>query len=167
MIRVMVVDSSAVVRSVLQCILEESPDISVMAVAPDPVFALAKMERQWPDAIITAAEMPRMDGITFVRGVMSLRPTPILVCANFSQPGLARQLLEAGAADVIPRPMLDTTGFLRARRHELVAILRSAVLAHRKNSGKHISAGRNPGELPAQSGKTVPTLSKFCDVESL
>ncbi len=158
MIRVMVVDNSAVVRSVLQCILEESSDISVMAVAPDPVFALAKMERQWPDAIITAADMPRMDGVSFVRGVMAVRPTPILVCAHFGQPGLARQLLEAGATDVIPRPALDVTSFLRARRHELVASLRAAVLNH---------AQQNPSQKPAHSSASAPTLSKPCDLESL
>lgn len=158
MIRVMVVDGSAVVRSVLQCILEEWPDISVMAVAPDPVFALAKMERQWPDAIITAADMPRMDGVSFVRGVMAVRPTPILVCAHFGQPGLARQLLEAGATDVIPRPVLDVTSFLRARRHELVASLRAAVLTHTQ---------KNPSQKPAHSRAAAPTLSKPFDLESL
>lgn len=160
MIRVMVVDSSAVVRSVLQCILDESPDICVMAVAPDPVFALAKMERHWPDAIITSADMPRMDGVSFVRGVMAVRPTPILVCAHFDQPGLARQLLEAGATDVIPRPALDVTRFLRAHRHELVASLRSAVVEHKKSL-------HNDQQKSAHSRLAAPTLSKPCDLESL
>jgi two-component system chemotaxis response regulator CheB len=126
-----------------------------MAVAPDPVFALAKMERQWPDAIICAVDMPRMDGVSFVRGVMAVRPTPVVVCANFSQPGVPRQLLEAGATDVIPRPALDVTNFLRVHRHQLVASVRAAVKAHRQ------------GQKPAHSRAAAPTLSKPHNIESL
>ena len=74
MINVLVVDDSAVVRQVLQTILNEAPDIKVIAVASDPIFARHHMEKQWPDVIVLDMEMPRMDGLTFLRQIMSERP---------------------------------------------------------------------------------------------
>ena len=75
MIRVMIIDDSAVVRSVLQEILQKHRGIEILGTAPDPIFAMQKMERAWPDVIVLDVEMPRMDGITFLRKIMAERPT--------------------------------------------------------------------------------------------
>ena len=75
-IKVMLVDDSAVVRQVLTALLTKDSGIEVIASAPDPIFAMDKMNSNWPDVIVLDVEMPRMDGITFLRQIMSIRPTP-------------------------------------------------------------------------------------------
>lgn len=66
-IKVLLVDDSAVVRQVLQAVLDQEPDIQVIGAASDPIFAMEKMTREWPDVIVLDVEMPRMDGITFLK----------------------------------------------------------------------------------------------------
>jgi two-component system chemotaxis response regulator CheB len=73
-IKVMVVDDSAVVRQALTEILGRDRGIDVIGAAADPLYALDKMAKQWPDVIVTDVEMPRMDGLSFVRKVMSEPP---------------------------------------------------------------------------------------------
>ena len=77
MINVAIVDDSAVVRQVLSSMLANQPDITLLGCARDPLFALKLFEQQWPDVIILDIEMPRMDGITFLKKVMAERPTPV------------------------------------------------------------------------------------------
>ena len=84
-IKVMIVDDSAVVRSTLSELLQADPDIRVTAAVPDPVFALAKMNTDWPDVIISDLEMPRMDGVSFVRQLMRERPTPVVLCSSLTR----------------------------------------------------------------------------------
>ena len=79
-VKLLIVDDSAVVRQVLTQVFAQSPDIRVIAAAPDPLFALEKMRSEWPDVIVLDVEMPRMDGITFLRKLMSERPTPVIIC---------------------------------------------------------------------------------------
>ena len=76
--RVLIVDDSAVVRQSVRQILEREPGIEVIGAASDPVFALGHMQRQWPDVIVLDIEMPRMDGLTFLKKIMSERPTPVM-----------------------------------------------------------------------------------------
>jgi two-component system chemotaxis response regulator CheB len=64
-IKVLLIDDSAVVRQVLQALLDNAPDIHVIDAASDPIFAMDKLAREWPDVIVLDIEMPRMDGITF------------------------------------------------------------------------------------------------------
>src|SRR5690606_10439243 len=104
-IKVIVVDDSAVVRQVNRETLAREADIEVIAVCPDPVAALEKMRRQWPDVIITDIEMPRMDGLAFLRKVMAERPTPTVVCSSLTEQGAATTMeaLAAGALAVITK----------------------------------------------------------------
>lgn len=74
-IKVMIVDDSAVVRQVVAKALAEAPGIEVVGVANDPLFALDRMRNDWPDVLVVDIEMPRMDGIAFVRKIMAERPT--------------------------------------------------------------------------------------------
>src|SRR5262245_17073781 len=99
MINVMIVDDSAIVRSVLAQNLEKHPDIKGIGTAPDPVFALKKMNEQWPDVLILDVEMPRMDGITFLRQIMGQRPVATVICSTLTTKGAETsfQALEAGA----------------------------------------------------------------------
>jgi len=105
-IKVLVVDDSAVVRKVLSEVLNSDVGIEVIAVAPDPIFAQEKMKKQWPDVVVLDVEMPRMDGITFLRKIMTERPTPVVICSSISQKGseTAMQALAAGAVGIVPKP---------------------------------------------------------------
>lgn len=133
-IKTLVVDDSAVVRQVVQGILDQEPDIEVIGVASDPVFALEKMSRQWPDVIVLDIEMPRMDGITFLKKIMSERPTPVVICSSLAEQGAATtiQALEAGAAEIITKPQIGLKRFLEQSSHELVTAVRAAAQANVK-----------------------------------
>jgi two-component system chemotaxis response regulator CheB len=99
LIRVMVIDDSSVVRQLVQQLLAETADIRVIGTAPDPVFALRKMQQEWPDVILLDIEMPRMDGITFLRQIMATRPTPVIMCSARAggTGGVTAEALAAGA----------------------------------------------------------------------
>ena len=98
-IKVLLVDDSAVVRQVLQAVLDQEPDIQVIGAASDPIFAMEKMTREWPDVIVLDVEMPRMDGITFLKKIMAEHPTPVVICSTLTEKGAETtiQALSAGA----------------------------------------------------------------------
>ncbi len=130
-IKVMVVDDSAVVRQVVQNLLDREPDIEVIGAAADPLFALDKMARNWPDVIILDIEMPRMDGITFLKKIMVEHPTPVVICSSLAEHGssVAMQALEAGAAEIITKPQVGLRQFLENNAGDLVAAVRAAAQA--------------------------------------
>ncbi len=103
---VLVIDDSAVVRQVLTDVLDGHAGIEVIGAALDPIFALEKMKKQWPDVIVLDVEMPRMDGITFLKKLMAERPTPVVICSSLTQKGseTAVQALAAGAVGIVPKP---------------------------------------------------------------
>jgi two-component system chemotaxis response regulator CheB len=86
-IKVMVVDDSAVVRQVVAEFAGADPDIEVIAAVADPILAIARMKVQWPDVIVLDIEMPRMDGITFLKKVMAEKPTPVVICSTLTEKG--------------------------------------------------------------------------------
>ena len=109
---IMIVDDSAVVRRALQTILEQS--YSEIELAVDPIFAQKKMKRKWPDIIILDIEMPRMDGLTFLKEIMSTRPTPVIMCSTLATEGSAPTIeaLSLGAFAIVTKPQLGVKGFL-------------------------------------------------------
>lgn len=147
-IKVMIIDDSAVVRQVLQAILEQSPDLKVIGVASDPLFAMEKMAKQWPDVIVLDVEMPRMDGVTFLRKLMSERPTPVVICSTLAESGsqTALQALAAGAADIIAKPKMGLKEFLHQSAAELTSAVRGAAKAN-------LNALRARSPLPAVAPK--------------
>ena len=130
-IQVLIVDDSAVVRQVLQDQLSKHSDIEVLGVAPDPLFAMAKMKVHWPDVVILDIEMPRMDGITFLRQIMSTRPTPVIICSTLSveKAELTLQALAAGAFTTIAKPRAGLKDFLVDSSEDLVSVVRAAAKA--------------------------------------
>ena len=109
-IRALIVDNSASVRQTLAGILDSDPDIKVIGTAPDPYAAARKIAQEAPDVITLDVEMPRMDGITFLRKLMAQHPIPVVMCSSLTEEGSATlmQALEAGAVDVILKPRVDT-----------------------------------------------------------
>ncbi len=131
-IKVLLVDDSAVVRQVLQAILDAEPDIQVIGAAHDPIFAMDKMAKEWPDVIVLDVEMPRMDGITFLKKIMAEHPTPVVICSTLTEKGAATtmQALAAGAVEIITKPKIGLKSFLQESSGELVDAVRAAAQAN-------------------------------------
>jgi two-component system chemotaxis response regulator CheB len=113
LIDVLVVDDSAVVRQLMSSLLVPAAGIRA-STASDPLVAMAKMRRHRPHVILLDLEMPRMDGITFLKQIMATDPIPVVVCSGFAEPGtmLAMRALAAGAVDILPKPRLLASGGL-------------------------------------------------------
>ncbi len=133
-IGVLVVDDSAVVRQVLRECLNAAPGIEVIDTAIDPLFAIQKMNRRWPDVIIVDIEMPRLDGLAFVRKLMELRPTPVIICSSLTERGTetALQALASGAVAVLSKQELGIGTLGKIDCTTLVQAVRSAAQARLK-----------------------------------
>ncbi len=131
-LRVLIVDDSAVVRQVLVELLKRDPGFEVLAAVADPVFAMQRMRLEWPDVILLDIEMPRMDGITFLRKIMQERPTPVVVCSTLTEAGASTTLeaLAAGAVAIVTKPKLGLKGFLSESAAEVTSALRTAARAN-------------------------------------
>jgi len=127
---VLVVDDSAVVRQVMTAVLCQEPGIRV-AVAADPLIAIEKMKHTRPDVILLDLEMPRMDGLTFLRKIMTEDPIPVVVCSALAPPGsdIALTALAEGALDVIAKPNVGVKNFLYESAILLMDAVRSAAQA--------------------------------------
>ncbi len=134
-IKVMIVDDSAVVRQVLQNVLGRDHEIEVIGVASDPLFALQRMQAQWPDVIVLDVEMPRMDGITFLKKLMAEHPTPVVICSTLTGKGTttAMQALEAGAVSIVTKPTVGLKSFLQDASEDLLHTVKAAARANMRN----------------------------------
>jgi len=120
-VRVLIIDDSASVRQAMTAILSADPQIEVIAAAADPFAAARYMQAQVPDVITLDVEMPRMDGITFLRRLMAQCPVPVVMCSSLVEEGSETllQALEAGAVDVILKPRVGVADHL-AEAHLLI-----------------------------------------------
>lgn len=135
-IKAMIVDDSAIVRQTLQEILDADPAIEVVATAQDPYIAVDKLKRIVPDVITLDVEMPRMDGVTFLKKLMSQHPIPVVICSSLVGDGTETLLraLEAGAVDIIQKPTIGTRRFLEESRILITdAVKAAAQVRTRKN----------------------------------
>ncbi len=130
-IKVLIVDDSALVRQTMSEILGSDASLEVIGAAADPVIALHKMKDQLPDVITLDLEMPRMDGLTFLRKLMSENPIPVVICSSKAEEGSdnALKILEAGAVEIIRKPRLGTKAFLEESRVQICDAVKAAHLA--------------------------------------
>ncbi len=156
--RVMIVDDSAVVRQVLSGLLSKAVDIEVIGQAMDPIFAMEKMRVHWPDVVILDVEMPRMDGITFLRQIMAERPTPVIICSSLTGKGAetTMQALAAGAFAIFTKPGMGVKGFLEDAAEELIAEVRAAAQAR---VGRILDADPVPQRLSTDTVLTMGSTS--------
>ena len=146
MIKVLIVDDSAVVRQVLAEQLKTVPGLKVVGAARDPIFAIRYMEKEWPDVIILDIEMPRMDGITFLKKIMSEHPTPVVICSTLTVKGaeVAMQALASGAVDIITKPKAGLKDFLQDSKTLLVHAVKGAAQSKLSRIKSTASSSRMP-----------------------
>lgn len=132
-IQVLVVDDSAVVRQVMHAILSQEPDMAV-TVAADPLIAMQKMKQARPHVIVLDLEMPRMDGLTFLRKIMAEDPIPTLVCSGVAARGTNNALvaLDEGALGILAKPKVGVGNFLHESALALIDMVRAAAQAKLK-----------------------------------
>lgn len=145
-IKVMIVDDSAVVRQTVRQALERDAGIEVIAAASDPLFAISHMQREWPDVIVLDIEMPRMDGLTFLKKIMTERPTPVVICSSLAESGAAAtlQALSAGAAAIITKPKMGVKQFLEDSANDVVQAVKAAARANASRLVPRATTPLNP-----------------------
>jgi len=153
-IDVLIVDDSAVVRQLMSALLGRLGCMHVHS-ASDPVVAMTKMRRHRPDVIVLDLEMPRMDGLTFLKQIMASDPIPVVVCSGFAEPGtmLAMRALAAGAVDVVPKPRLSASGL--ADDNGLIDVVRAAAQA-KVGAPRARRSNTLPGWMPPPARRPPP-----------
>ncbi len=147
-IRVLVVDDSAVVRQSLSTILNSDPEIEVMAVASDPYFAAKKILSEVPDVITLDVEMPRMDGLTFLKKIMSQHPIPVIIISSLTEKGTetGMKAMELGAVEIITKPQMNTKQFFEESKIRLIDVVKAASHAKIQRKSKNIEI-KNPNPI--------------------
>jgi two-component system chemotaxis response regulator CheB len=130
-IRVLIIDDSALVRQMLTRILGADPSLEVVGTAPDAFVAREKIKLLNPDVLTLDIEMPRMDGLQFLRNLMRLRPMPVVMCSSLTQRGadVTLEALELGAIDFVAKPKVDVAHALETYADELIKKVHVAAVA--------------------------------------
>lgn len=152
-LHVMVIDDSAVMRQTLGALLRDAPGVARVTTVPDAVRALERMPQDWPDVIVLDLEMPRMDGLQFLRQVMRDRPTPVVVCSSLAEQGARVTLdaLAAGAVAVVAKPRCGLRQYLVDTAAEFVSEVMAAASSRPTLSSR----------LPAVGASTTPPTPRL------
>lgn len=170
MIRVLVIDDSASVRQTMTRVLEEDPEIRVIAAAADPFSAARHIQEEVPDVITLDVEMPRMDGITFLRKLMQQCPVPVVMCSSLTEDGSETllQAMEAGAVDVILKPSIGVGDHLIEHNMRIREVVKGAARARVGNRPKPRPIAAAPQQrltadavLPAPNGKPMSRTTEM------
>ena len=137
-VRVLIVDDSALIRQLLSTLLSSDPEIEVVGTAGDPLIARERIKALNPDVITLDVEMPNMDGVTFLRKIMTLRPMPVIMVSTLTQAGaeITLEALEIGAVDFIAKPTTDVASAMADIAGELQAKVKFA--AHARVSARRV-----------------------------
>ena len=141
-VKVLIVDDSALIRSLLKDIIQNDPELQLVGAAPDAFVARDLIKQHAPDVITLDVEMPRMDGLTFLDKLMKGRPTPVLMISSLTEKGSEATLraLELGAIDFIAKPRLGIAEGMQAYTEEIRAKLKTAARARMRRSGATAAA---------------------------
>jgi two-component system, chemotaxis family, protein-glutamate methylesterase/glutaminase len=154
-IKVLVIDDSVLIRKMLTEILNSSPDIKVVGTAADPLIARDLIKQLNPDVLTLDIEMPNMDGITFLRNLMRLRPTPVVMISTLTEKGagVTLEALTLGAVDFIAKPKADVANALNDYAEEIISKVKMAARANLANNRtlKAREADKTPGEVHLKS----------------
>lgn len=163
-IKVLIIDDSALIRSVMRAIVEGQPDMEVVGVAPDPFVARELIKQTNPDVLTLDVEMPRMNGLDFLEKLMRLRPTPVVMVSTLTEQGsdVTLKALELGAVDFIAKPRLGITEAMAGLEHEIADKIRAAARARVR---RHAAAA-TPGEARPLAGHVLSTTEKVVFIGS-
>jgi two-component system chemotaxis response regulator CheB len=139
-IKVAIIDDSALVRQIFLSIIESDPELEVVFTANDPVFALEKMKSKTPDVIILDVEMPRMDGISFLRKIMSENPIPVIICSTLTEANTPtfHKAIQNGAIEVMAKPVIGMKDFLQETSQLIIDKIKAASKANLKSIKNYI-----------------------------
>jgi two-component system chemotaxis response regulator CheB len=157
-IRVLIVDDSALVRRILSELLAADREVEVVGTASDAYMARDKIKQFDPDVLTLDVEMPKMDGVTFLRNLMRLRPMPVVMVSSLTEHGAEVTLdaLAVGAVDYLPKPKIDVAATLGDYAEELRAKIKAAAKARvRQYSGPATSAAALPEVTPRYTADAV------------
>jgi two-component system chemotaxis response regulator CheB len=159
-VRVLIVDDSAVIRQLLSMLLSDDPEIEVVGTAGDPYEAREQIKALNPDVVTLDVEMPNMDGVTFLRKIMTLRPMPVIMVSTLTQAGaeITLEALEIGAVDFIAKPTVDVANAMAGLASDLQAKIKHA--AHARVGVRRAAA---PGQ-PRRPARTIGATDKIIAV---
>ncbi|MBE0470497.1 MAG: chemotaxis response regulator protein-glutamate methylesterase [Methyloprofundus sp.] len=140
-IRLLIIDDSALIRTMLTKIFESSEAIEVVGTAADPIIARDKIKRLKPDVLTLDIEMPRMDGLTFLRNLMRLRPMPVVMISTLTEKGaeVTLEALAIGAVDFVAKPKVDVADTLNAYAEDLIEKVKAAAKANIRSESNLVS----------------------------
>ena len=167
-VRVLIVDDSAVIRQLLSMLLSDDPEIEVVGSAGDPLEAREKIKQLNPDVVTLDVEMPNMDGVTFLRKIMTLRPMPVVMVSTLTQAGaeITLEALEIGAVDFIAKPTVDVANGMASLAGELQAKVKQA--AHARVSFRRVAPQvHRPARTLGATDKIIAVGASTGGVEAL
>jgi len=163
-IKVVVVDDSALIRSLLKEIINQQKDMEVVGAAPDPLIAREMIRNLNPDVITLDVEMPKMDGLDFLEKLMRLRPTPVLMISTLTEKGsdVTLRALELGAVDFISKPKMDIQNSMKDYADDIAAKIRIAAKARVKGMANNLAVASKNADV------VLPTLrNKISSTEKI
>lgn len=165
-IKVLIVDDSALIRSIMTEIVNSQPDMEVVGVAPDPLIARDMIKKTNPDVLTLDVEMPRMDGLDFLERLMRLRPMPVVMVSSLTERGseVTMQALELGAVDFVTKPKMS----IQSGMLEYATMITDKIRAASKARIKARPLGQAAAAAGDASGQALPTLrNPFISSEKL
>ncbi|WP_042302069.1 protein-glutamate methylesterase/protein-glutamine glutaminase [Paraburkholderia kururiensis] len=157
-IKVLCVDDSALIRSLMTEIINSQPDMTVVATAPDPLVARELIKQHNPDVLTLDVEMPRMDGLDFLEKLMRLRPMPVVMVSSLTERGseITLRALELGAVDFVTKPKVGIRDGMLEYSEKLADKIRAAARARVRQAAPAHGAAAAAG---AGAGTPAPLLN--------
>jgi two-component system chemotaxis response regulator CheB len=156
-ISVLIVDDSVAVRTAFSAIIKADPGLTLFGTAQDPFIAVERMRVDLPDAILLDIEMPRMDGLTFLKKIMAQCPVPVVVCSSHSQKGSVAAItaLDLGAAEVLAKPDLTTADARNRAALRIGQAIRNAVGETSRNTGRGVNTDEGRSDARVSPDKVL------------
>lgn len=165
-IKVLIIDDSAVMRKVLTEILSADKKIEVVGAAADPYIAREKIKQLNPDVLTLDVEMPKMDGISFLKNLMRLRPMPVVMISSLTEAGadIALEALDLGAFDYVSKPKLDVAQKIQDYSKEITDKVKAAAKANIRPAAISSGSEHNAGTTRIKPSSGFATTEKIITI---